>query len=447
MRGRLYEERAYGPEPDAGNYWRTTTPAREVPALIEEELRCDIAVIGGGFTGLNAALELANAGADVALFDAQTPGFGASGRNGGFACIGGDKMSISEMTRTYGADEAATYHKAQRAAIDLVAERLDRLNINADRHSNGETQLAHSQRAFAAFDDEAEILQRAYGVKCEVQPRDALSELGLSSPTFHGALTLPLGFALNPLKYAMGLVDHLLSRNVPLYRNALVTHIERQDSGWVMRTEKTLVRAKKVILATNGYSSDSLPSWMAGRYLPVQSNVLVTRPLTDDEIKAQGFFSHQMCYDSRNLVHYFRLMPNRQMLFGLRGAVKATAKAHEGLGHRIRAHFRRMFPAWSEVEAPYYWSGLLAINSARRPFAGALTGLPDAFGAFCYHGNGVAMASYCGRLIAHQALGNPAPAPHPEFMKSAPSPLPLGRYRRALLPLAYARYTLEDHFG
>jgi glycine/D-amino acid oxidase-like deaminating enzyme len=170
---------------------------------------------------------------------------------------------------------------------------------------------------------------------------------------------------------------------------------------------------------------------------------MVTRPLSTDELKAQGFFSHQMCYDSRTLLHYFRLMPDNRFLFGLRGAVSASSVAARAVESRLLSNFRRMFPHWETVEAPYFWTGLACIARNRVPFAGPLGDLPDAWGAMAYHGNGVAMGSYCGRLTAELALGRKT-RPHPGFMQNAPRKFELGRFRRAQLRIAYAAYKWMD---
>lgn len=440
---RIYEKRAYGPKPDRGNYWRATLG--HVPTsdpIAEGDLTCDIAIIGAGFTGLNAALELAAEGVDVAVFDSEHVAWGASGRNGGFCCLGGDKLGQRALVRRYGKEQTALYRTAQRAAIDLVAQNIDMFGIDADRHSDGETQLAHRPSDAEGFESEAAEMREAYGVQSTILRHEELSEHGLSGPEFFGALTVPIGFALNPLKYATGLAAAARQAGVRIFGGSPITDI-RHEGRWTLISPSARIRAAKLIVATNGYSSEDLPDWYANRYLPVQSNVMVTRPLSTDELKAQGFFSHQMCYDSRTLLHYFRLMPDNRFLFGLRGAVSASSVAARAVESRLLSNFRRMFPHWETVEAPHFWTGLACIARNRVPFAGPLGDLPDAWGAMAYHGNGVAMGSYCGRLTAELALGRKT-RPHPDFMQSAPRKFELGRFRRAQLRIAYAAYKWMD---
>ncbi len=200
-----------------------------------------------------------------------------------------------------------------------------------------------------------------------------------------------------------------------------------------------------MILATNGYSSEDLPDWLRARYLPAQSRVLVTRPLTLTERKAQGWTSDLMAYDSRTLLHYFRLMPDGRFLFGMRGGIRADAPSQERMQRLIRRDFERMFPAWAHVETPHAWSGLVCLARGLTPYAGPLDDWDNAWAGLAYHGNGVAMGTFTGAVLADLALGRTPPL-FPAAMQGPLSRFPLGRFRRALLGAAYAWYGLRDRF-
>lgn len=438
---RIYEPLAYGGEPIRGGYWQTTIDPFELPSL-QGTHRTDVAVIGGGFTGLNAALQLAEDGADVTLLDAETIGWGASGRNGGFCCLGGGILENTQIEKRYGKDARRAWRQAEKDAIGHVANLLETHQIKADTHSTGETLLAHKPARSSLLKDYAEQANQDYGVTPELIQTKDLAQHGLNGP-FHGALTIPVGFALNPLKYAFGMAQASLTAGARLYQNSPVTRIE-QGAQFTLRTAQGKLTAKRLIIATNGYSSEDVPAWLAARFMPVQSSVLVTRPLTDSEIQAAGWTSDQMAFDSRGLLHYFRLMPDRRFLFGMRGGIFANARSDAKIKTHIRKDFEQMFPAWAHVETPHLWSGLVCANAKGAPFTGPIPEMPGAFASLSYHGNGVAMASYCGALLADLVQDKATRQPYPDVLKSTPNKIPFGSKRRWLLPPLYAMMGIAD---
>lgn len=432
---RIYSQFAYGPGPRETCWWDETIAAPDW-SVLQGDLSVDVAIVGGGFTGMSAALHLVEAGATVAVLEAETPGFGASGRNGGFCCLGGAKLSEAGFIRSFGKPAAAEFDRAEVDAIDLVAGLLDRLGIDADRHSNGETQLAHRAKDMERF-------RVAAGGNSELTLIEAadLAVHGLNGP-FFGALTTPVGFGLNPRKYLFGLAAAARAAGASLFQNSAVLLIEQHKAGHLVKTAKGQVRCDKVLIATNGYSSDDLPEWMAGRYMPTQSTILVTRPLSDEELAAQGWTSVQMSYDTRNLLHYFRLMPDRRFLFGNRGGLMCSPASEQRARQRTRRDFERMFPAWRDVPSDHSWSGMVCLSRNQVPFAGPVPGRPGIFAGFAYHGNGVAMGSYTGRMLA--GLTGGVDAPIPKAMQCPAGRFPLGRARRVLIPPIYAAMGLRD---
>ena len=439
---RLYEDMAYGPDPIVDSFWPTTVPVIPDHAALTGEVQADVVVIGAGITGLNAALALSEAGRDVVVLEAEQPGWGASGRNGGVFCLGGAKAGPGAFLRQFGEVETQSYYHTERAAVDHVGALLEQHAIDADCHSEGETLLAHRASGAQELRELAEGMRRWQQVEAMFLPQEALAENGLASPEFHGALTTPIGFALNPMKYVLGLADVTARSGARLFGGSALIVLNRDGDSHLAQTAQGQVRAKTVIFATNGYSSDRLPGWFSGRYLPVQSNILVTRVLTDAELAAQGWTSRQMCYDTRHLLHYFRLLPDNRMLFGLRGAMRTTPDEHAKTRAIARADFDRMFPEWHHVETPYFWSGLANLARNLMPYAGPIPGMAGGYSAMCYHGNGVAIGSYAGRLLAAQIIGEGPATPAP--MRRPLKRFELGRWRRAALPFAYRYYAYKD---
>lgn len=432
---------SYTDGPVEACFWNETASAANRPVLAGD-INVDVVVIGAGFTGLSAALHLAEAGRSVAVLEANQPGWGASGRNGGFCCIGGAKMGSTRMKRQFGEAAWRDYRLGERDAVDLVAGLLERHGIDADTHSEGETLFAHRPKDFAGFEEEARELRNLYGVQAEVFDTEEMKRKGMNGP-FHGGMTSPIGFALNPLKYALGLAEAAESAGAQIFGGTAVQKIEGQDGDFKVSTSGGVAKAKKVIIATNGYSSETVPNWMRGRYFPAQSSVIVTRPLSDEELAAQGWTSTQMSYDSRNILHYFRLMPNGQFLFGMRGGLATNPRVHYAIRKNIRSDFEAMFPAWANVETPWYWSGFVCYSANMTPFASEVPGTPGMFAGFAYHGNGVAMGSYCGALLAQQITGE-GDLRHPKVIADTPGRFPGGRFRRLALWPAYLAYGLKD---
>lgn len=432
---------SYTDGPVEACFWNDTVSANPRQSLTHDT-QADVVVIGGGYTGLSAALHLAEAGRSVVLLEEKQPGWGASGRNGGFCCTGGSKMSGQKMQRRFGDASYREYRLAERDAVDLVDDLLQRLSIQADTHSKGETQLAHRAKDFSGYEAEANELRDLYGVDAEVFDQSELSSRGMNGP-FHGGITSPIGFALNPRKYALGLADAAEAAGAVIFGESPVAQISGSDGAFRVSAPQGSVDAKKVVIATNGYSSETVPDWMRGRFFPAQSSIIVTRPLTDAELDAQGWTSLQMSYDSRNILHYFRLMPNRQFVFGMRGGLATNPRVHYAIRSNIRKDFETMFPGWAKVETPWYWSGFVCYSADMTPFAGEMPGNPGMFAGFAYHGNGVAMGSYCGALLAQTVLEQ-VDRRHPDIIASAPNRFPGGKFRRLALWPAYLAYGLKD---
>ena len=439
---RIFEDIAYTGAPVQNCFWNVTAPSREFQTLGADQ-SCDVAIVGAGFTGISAAYHLAKNGVSVILLDAETPLFGATGRNGGFCCLGGSKASDAGLDRLFGKDERLLFRQAEKEAVGLVRGLLNTNAIDADTHSSGETQLAHRPKDSAEMAETKATILENYGVEATYHPKEELMQLGLGGP-FFGALTTPLGFALNPRKYATGLLEAAIENGVKVYAHSPVIKIERNPGGYDLRTPVATLRAEKIIIATNGYSSEDLPDWMRSRFMPVQSSIILTRPLKEDELNAQGWTSDQMAYDTRKLLHYFRLLPDRRFLFGMRGGLFATQGERKMIEKEIRANFNAMFPAWSGVEIEHEWYGLLCLNRSKTPYVGAIPDMQGAFAGFGYHGNGVGMGSYAGALLADLARGVAPERPYPQAMRTVPKRFPLGPYRRHLMRPLYQWMAWQD---
>ncbi|GFE49543.1 oxidoreductase [Roseobacter cerasinus] len=438
---RIFADYAYGEGPRRGCWWDETCDAVERPALTGAR-QADVAVIGAGFTGMSAAYHLARAGFSTVVLDTHFPGWGASGRNGGFCCLGGGLLEDAAFDARFGRAARLGFRATEKAAVDLVSDLIERFGLDVGRHSAGETELAHRPKDMVALRKKAEAVECNYGVVPELIEQEDLARHGLVGP-FHGALTIPIGFGLNPRRFLDGVASAAEMAGAEICHNSPVLARRLSNGQHQLETPLGVVSAPHVIIATNGYSSEDLPSWLGGRYMPGQSNVLVTRPLTDHEIAAQGWSSDQMCYDTRHLLHYFRLMPDHRFLFGMRGGLMTGAAAERRSCGRLMRDFERLFPAWAQVEVTHMWSGMVCLTRKGLPYVGSPVPGSGLWLSLGYHGNGVAMATLAGRYLADLIEGRTAD-PRPAAMGEPLARFPFGRARRIVMPTAYAGLMLAD---
>jgi glycine/D-amino acid oxidase-like deaminating enzyme len=439
---RVFGDYAYGDGPRDGCWWDETCGIPSVGTLAKQ-ISVDVAIIGGGFTGLSAALRLAEKGLRVAVLEAHEFGWGASGRNGGFCCLGGAKASDAEIDARHGRAARIEFRQAERAAVTHVDAFLSRYGVDVDRHSNGETALAHRPKDMSDLRRGADAVMENYGVEARIIERQDLAAHGMVGGPFFGAVTIPIGFGINPRKYLAGLVSTTRSAGGLLYRHSPVVSMSKTNGRHRLETPQGNVDADQVIVATNGYSSEDCPPWIAGRYMPAQSTVIVTRPLRKEELHAQGWTTGQMSYDTRNLLHYFRLMPDRRFLFGMRGGLLSNPRAEASARARTRADFERMFPRWRHVESPHAWSGMVSLARNKMPFVGEMAGGTGIWAALCFHGNGVAMGSYAGRMVADLVMKRDEDS-YPSLLKKPMARFPLGALRRVIMPPLYAWLAFQD---
>lgn len=445
---RLYHPVLYDRDAPVGSYWEASAPplGRATPPLVGEA-SCDVAVVGAGYTGLTAALSLVEEhGAEVRVLEAGAPGWGASGRNGGFCCLGGAKLGYDVIAARYGAEEMRRFFAVQLEAIDLVKETCCARGIDADMTGGGEILLAHRPGRAAALREERAELMKLLGVEGAVLDNDALAARGLAADGFHGGLELPLGVGLHPLKYLRGLARAAIDAGVVVHGRSSVTALTREGGRFVLTTPGGRLTARKVILATNGYTEeDRLPA-LAGRLMPAQSSIIVTRPLSAAEQAAQGWTSTVMCADTRRLLHYFRLLPDGRFLWGGRGGISGSPAAAGRAERKLRRSFERHFPAWRHVETEFYWRGLVCLTKPLVPFVGRLEG-EGLYAALAYHGNGVAFTAWAGRALARQVAGVQGADALPEIVRRPLPRFPLAILRKLYLAGAYAVYGVKDATG
>ena len=342
----LYDSSGFSPTNIAPSYWNDTAKPIDSFTKLSGDDSCDIAIIGSGYTGMMAAYHLATRyGMDVRILEAAQPGWGASGRNGGFCCMGAAKLSYQQMIKRYGLDETKAFFETQKQSVSFVENFLRDHKIDADVTGNGEIALAHKANRLKELRDEQAYLKATFGHDTQLLNPEELSEMGLAGD-FYGGLHNPVGFGLHPLKYARGLASLLRQSKIPLYGNSPVTDWSRQGRDHILRTPEGTLKAKRVVMATNGYTPDDLSKDVSGKLLPALSSILVTRALSKQELADQGWNNTTTIYDSRILLHYFRLLPDGRFLFGGRGGTDGSPAGRKNAEKTLRQDFEKLFPKW-----------------------------------------------------------------------------------------------------
>ncbi len=441
----LYHAALNDPASPPATYWHAT--GGPVPVAVDplrREVTAEVAVIGGGYTGLVAALRLARE-FDVAVrvLEAGPIGWGASGRNGGFCTLGGTARDWAEIARRFGVAEARAVFRAQRRSVELVRELAAAHRIDLRATGEGEYVVAHKPSRVDGLAREAAFVAELVGERFELLTPDELRARGIALAEAYGALHIPHAFGLHPLRYLRGLCRAAVEHGARVHER---TPVVRWDygGGWHhLATPGGAVRARRVLVATNGWTPEGLRPELAGRVLPVLSSILVTRPLTPGEREAQGWVQPALVADTRELLFYIRLLEDGRILFGARGGTRGDETAFARRMAWLEARFRERFPALAHVRAEFGWWGLVAFARDRLPHLVRLESPPASLVALAYHGSGIAMATLLGWHAAAAILGHedepPLPACFRRPLRRFPLPALRLHYLRAAMALAAAR--------
>jgi glycine/D-amino acid oxidase-like deaminating enzyme len=422
------------------NYWLTTAqfPKTESRALPD---RVDVAVIGAGFTGLSAARTLAKRGAKVAVLESETIGWGASSRNGGMV-LTGLKLGVNQLISMYGRELTQRMYAASLATIDCVEQIVREEKIECDFSRCGHLEVACKQKHFDDYARQAEVIAREFNHTLRVVQKNELSaEIG--STIYYGGMVDEFSVGVNPARYVAGLGRSAMKAGAEVFEHRHVQGLQREanqgESGWKVTTSQGPMWAREVFVATSGYTGKATPT-LQKKLIPIGSFIITTEILPE-ALAHELSPRNRMIYDSKNFLYYYRLTPDRRMLFGGRAAFfPENDQTIRRSAEILRRGMIDVYPQLRDARIEYVWGGTLDFAFDIMPHAGQLDGMYYALG---YAGHGVAMATYQGQKMAELIAGD---KPENPFVGIPFPGAPLGLYNGKpwFLPFAGAWYKFLD---
>lgn len=417
-----------------GRSWYEDSIDRPTYPALDGSRKVDVLVVGGGFTGLSAALHLARTGVDVAVLEAHRFGDGASGRNGGQMGTG-QRLWPMEIEAAYGFERSkALFDLAEEAKAHLT-EFITANGIDAD-YREGQLSVVHKRRYLKDYRAQVEELTTRYAYP-HVSFMDADETADrLGSRRYFGGIRDTGTGHINPMKLVVGSARVAAEAGAQLFENSHVERLDRRDGRIVAVTAQGEVSAERVLIATNAYGGGLDPQ-VDAHVMPIGSFIGATEPLADPDAVLPG---GESCDDSRFVVRYFRKSGDGRLLFGGR---EAYTSATGDIGRHIRKQIAEVYPHLADVRLSHAWGGSVGITMERLPYVRSLAPGITTIGGFS--GHGVMLANFAGRLYAERVNGNRDRLADFEALR-IPA-FPGGRRLRApLLFLAMTWFSLRDRF-
>jgi gamma-glutamylputrescine oxidase len=415
------------------SYYAATARAWRPRPFDGNDCSCDVAVIGGGFTGLSAALACAERGFSVILIEREHIGFGASGRNGG-QLIPGLRWMASELESEFGRDRAD-------ALFDLcwrnnrVKARIEKHDIDCDLKT-GHLEAAWTPKDFDAMQREADYLANRFGYRTDVVTKADMAQ-HIASPLYHGGIHDPQGGHFHPLNYAIGLAQAAKAAGVRIWERERANRITDNPEGPGVMTDRAHIGARFVIDATDSWIGHVEPD--LGRYtVPIMNYNIATAPL----VNADGLLpSDAAVADSRFVLNYFRLSADKRLIFG--GGERYSQTPPSDIATFVRPFMAEVFPQIADAKIDFGWGGAVAVTMNRLPHIGRRGSV---FFAHGFSGHGALVTTLAGELIAEAMAGT---AERFDVLASLPSkPFPGGKWlRQPLATLGLLYYAMKDRLG
>jgi gamma-glutamylputrescine oxidase len=379
--------------------WLTTAHPAAVYPRLKGDFQTDVAIIGGGYTGLIAAHHLARAGVACVVLEANDIGWGASGRNGGMAVLR-YKTSWGALARELGDEGTRALHRLLLEAIDALESVVSEYAIACGFSRCGHITAASGRRAMAMLQADVQWLSSIGDRVPRMLSASETHALTGTDVYLGGYLDARAG-GIHPLDYVRGLAAGVAGKGVPVFTATSVTRVREERDGVVLETQHGVVRAKQALVATNAYT-ELVPFGvdLGSRIVPVSTSIVTTEPLSQAAL-ATFLPQRHVVSDTRHLLNYFRVGPGNRLLYGGRGSLtgRESPEVYQGLERKLI----ETFPALARVAIDHRWSGKVAVTLDDFPHVGRVS--PRIAYAMGYGGRGVVLTSLLGRMLAQRAMG------------------------------------------
>jgi glycine/D-amino acid oxidase-like deaminating enzyme len=383
--------------------WTAATPAPKTYLNKPLTGKADVVVIGGGFTGTSAALQLAKGGAQVTLLEAQSIGWGASSRNGGQAlsCL---HYTLTKLIKQHGRELAREMFFASVHAADTVEKIVRDEAIDCEHLRCGSIEAAVKPSHFDNLRREQDTLREVAGYDVQIVTKDE-SDSELGTAAYHGLMVNPRSGSVQPAQFVRGMALAAERVGADIYEGTRVLAIERSNDAAVLdgvrftvHTNRGIIKAKEIMLASNAWIGEIVPQFRQ-RVFPAESYVIATEPLSD-ELANRLIPNKRVVYDTRHVLAYYRLSSDNRMVWGGELTFKGASPRYNM--NALQRGMIRIFPELAEHKIDYFWSGTLGITLDENSHAGQVDGM---WYAMCYVGHGVTLATYLGQQMANGILG------------------------------------------
>ncbi|MGB1261928.1 MAG: FAD-dependent oxidoreductase [Cognaticolwellia sp.] len=391
------------------SYWADVSgTAPKHDGAIAQDLDVDVAIIGAGYTGLSCALHLAREhGIKAHVLEANQTAWGCSGRNAGFILKSSGRKSYGQMAKQWGEEVMRGIYQEMAAGVETVNGLINE-GIDCDQQNAGYIKVAHKASKLKELVELAKLQQKMFGYEVEILSQSQVRQHYMDDRNAYGAIRYQDGFGLNPLKLAWGYQKLAREAGAKVHCGSPVSQWQSQDNKQILHTPNGVVSAQKVVIATNGYTPKGFHGLTTDRTLPVLSQIIVTEPLSHEQIAACNFLTSNVVMDTRALKYYYRKLPDNRILFGGRGAITGKSADDPYYAQRLLAVLKTSFPALAKINYRYAWSGWICMALDDMPHI-YQNDQQSVFYSMGYCGSGVSFSMQAGKRLAEKVAEKQVP--------------------------------------